>query len=149
VETIRSVGAWNEPTFSARLERSAAPAMLGANGEYLGPMVTWEVITERLETERKVRESNERERKHTEELRAKVDEMLAAVRSVKAQIAQSRPEALGAAPASPAPQPPPSSPGARPGLTPVPLRPDTRSSPKLCGGPVRCDTNTRHCIASS
>ncbi|MBL8804946.1 MAG: PAS domain-containing protein [Planctomycetes bacterium] len=59
-------------------------AMLGANGEYLGPMVTWEVITERLETERKVREANERERKHSEELRAKVDEMLAAVNAAAA-----------------------------------------------------------------
>jgi serine/threonine protein kinase len=74
---------------------------------------------------------------------ASADEMLAAVRSVKAQIAQSRPEALGAAPASPAPQPPPSSPGARPGLTPVPLRPDTRSSPKL----PRIPTGPAHAAA--
>ncbi len=54
-------------------------AMLGASGEYLGPMVTWEVITERLATERKVREANERERTQAAELRAKVDEMLLAV----------------------------------------------------------------------
>ena len=62
---------------------------------------------------------------------ASADEMLAAVRSVKALIAQSSPGALGAAPALPPPAPPPSNPGARPSLTPAPARPDTRSSPKL------------------
>ncbi|MBK7876654.1 MAG: chemotaxis protein [Planctomycetes bacterium] len=46
---------------------------------YLGPMVTWEVITEKLATERKVREANERERAAAEELQRKVDGLLAAV----------------------------------------------------------------------
>ncbi len=59
-------------------------AMLGASGEYLGPMVTWEVITERLATERKIQEANERERQRNEELRVKVDEMLAAVNAAAA-----------------------------------------------------------------
>ncbi len=59
-------------------------AMLGSGGEYLGPMVTWEVITEKLETERKIKESNERERAQATELRTKVDAMLDAVNAAAA-----------------------------------------------------------------
>ena len=46
---------------------------------YLGPMASWEVITERLETERKVRESTDRERMQADDLRTKVDALLATV----------------------------------------------------------------------
>jgi methyl-accepting chemotaxis protein len=49
------------------------------HGTYLGPMVTWEVITEKLKLERQVQEASERERQRTEELRAQVDRMLEVV----------------------------------------------------------------------
>ncbi|MEM9190893.1 MAG: methyl-accepting chemotaxis protein [Myxococcota bacterium] len=48
-------------------------------GEYLGPMLTWEVITERIEAEQREKELLERERAQAEELRSKVDQMLVAV----------------------------------------------------------------------
>jgi methyl-accepting chemotaxis protein len=54
-------------------------AMYGAQGDYLGPMVTWEVITERLRTEQEIVDAQERERTQAEELRMKVDEMLKVV----------------------------------------------------------------------
>ena len=44
-------------------------------GTYLGPMVTWEVITEKLETERKIQEANEREREQAAKLQAGVTEI--------------------------------------------------------------------------
>ncbi|MBI2688863.1 MAG: hypothetical protein HYX27_21380 [Acidobacteria bacterium] len=47
-----------------------------AKGEYLGAMVTWEVITKRLEAECRERERLERERSAQVELKAKVDSML-------------------------------------------------------------------------
>jgi methyl-accepting chemotaxis protein len=43
---------------------------------YLGPMVTWELITEKLATERKIQEASERERQQGEELRQKVESIL-------------------------------------------------------------------------
>jgi len=54
-------------------------AIYDQNKKYLGPMVTWELITEKLETERKIKEANERERKQAEELAAKVEIMLGVV----------------------------------------------------------------------
>ncbi len=51
-------------------------AIYDQNKNYLGPMVTWELITEKLETERKVQEAAERERRQAEELRTKVESML-------------------------------------------------------------------------
>lgn len=54
-------------------------AIYDNNNRYLGPMVTWQLITDRLETERKVQEATERERKQAEELRAKVDSILEVV----------------------------------------------------------------------
>jgi methyl-accepting chemotaxis protein len=56
-------------------------AIYDQNRNYLGPMVTWELITEKLETEQKIKEAAERERKHAEELRSKVDIMLDVVNS--------------------------------------------------------------------
>lgn len=47
--------------------------------KYVGPMVTWEVITQKLATERAVKEAAEREKAQGDELRRKVDQMLAAV----------------------------------------------------------------------
>ncbi|MGE3957253.1 MAG: methyl-accepting chemotaxis protein [Vicinamibacterales bacterium] len=54
-------------------------AIYDGEQNYIGPMVTWEVITEKLATEQKVKESAERERQQAEELRAKVDSLLAVV----------------------------------------------------------------------
>jgi methyl-accepting chemotaxis protein len=46
---------------------------------YLGPMVTWELITEKLENDRKIKDAAERERRQAEELRVHVDSMLEVV----------------------------------------------------------------------
>jgi methyl-accepting chemotaxis protein len=51
-------------------------AIYDQNKNYLGPMVTWELITEKLETERKIKEAAERERRQAEELQAKVQSIL-------------------------------------------------------------------------
>lgn len=50
------------------------------SGNYLGAMVSWEVITQKLENERKIEEANKREREQAAELKTKVDNMLSAVR---------------------------------------------------------------------
>jgi methyl-accepting chemotaxis protein len=54
-------------------------AIYDQDKNYLGPMVTWELITDRLAAERNVKEANERERQHAEELRVKVDSILEVV----------------------------------------------------------------------
>ncbi len=46
---------------------------------YLGPMVTWELITEKLESERKITAAAERERQQAEDLRVKVESILEVV----------------------------------------------------------------------
>ncbi len=40
-----------------------------AEGKYIGPMVTWEVVTQKLENERRVKEAAEAERRRAEEMR--------------------------------------------------------------------------------
>jgi methyl-accepting chemotaxis protein len=54
-------------------------AIYDQNKNYLGPMVTWELITEKLESERKIKEAAERERRTAEEIRVKVESILEAV----------------------------------------------------------------------
>ena len=54
-------------------------ALYDANGEYLGPMVTWEVITDAVNLKNEARQMAHRERKQGEELKAKVDTMLEVV----------------------------------------------------------------------
>jgi methyl-accepting chemotaxis protein len=54
-------------------------AIYDKDNNYLGPMVTWDLITEKLEAERKVKEAGERERQQAEELRVKVDSILQVV----------------------------------------------------------------------
>lgn len=54
-------------------------AMYDAQGAYLGPMVTWSVITEKLAQEAALAEAQERERAAAEELRTKVDSILEVV----------------------------------------------------------------------
>ncbi|MFN7922167.1 MAG: methyl-accepting chemotaxis protein [Bryobacteraceae bacterium] len=48
---------------------------------YMGAMVTWEIITERLATEAREKEMIERDKRAQQELRAKVDSMLEVVRA--------------------------------------------------------------------
>ncbi len=54
-------------------------AIYDRDKNYLGPMVTWELITEKLEIERKIKEATERERQQAEELRVKVESILEVV----------------------------------------------------------------------
>jgi methyl-accepting chemotaxis protein len=54
-------------------------AIYDQDRNYLGPMVTWELITEKLAAERKIQEANERERQQAEDLRAKVETILEVV----------------------------------------------------------------------
>jgi methyl-accepting chemotaxis protein len=56
-------------------------AIFDQDKNYLGPMVTWELITEKLENERKIKEASERERTQAEELRVKVEGILDVVNS--------------------------------------------------------------------
>jgi methyl-accepting chemotaxis protein len=46
---------------------------------YLGPMVTWELITEKLATQRAIEDAAERERRQAEELQQKVESILEVV----------------------------------------------------------------------
>jgi len=69
-------------------------------GEYVGASLTWEIITDKVESEKRQREMQERERRQSEELRAKVDSMLAAVRAAQSgdltmQVDVSGPDAIG------------------------------------------------------
>jgi methyl-accepting chemotaxis protein len=54
------------------------------SGAYVGAMVTWEVITKRLEAERREKELIDRERASQEDLQAKVSSMLAVVQNAAA-----------------------------------------------------------------
>jgi methyl-accepting chemotaxis protein len=47
--------------------------------KYLGPMITWSIITEKLRVDREIKEAAERERTQGEELRNKVDSILSVV----------------------------------------------------------------------
>ncbi|HEX8916279.1 MAG TPA: methyl-accepting chemotaxis protein, partial [Humisphaera sp.] len=48
-------------------------------GAYMGPMVSWEVITSKLAAEQAVRDAADRERRQADELKQKVDQMLEVV----------------------------------------------------------------------
>jgi methyl-accepting chemotaxis protein len=54
-------------------------AIYDQNKNYLGPMVTWELITEKVQAERAIKEGTERERQAAEELRVKVERVLEVV----------------------------------------------------------------------
>jgi methyl-accepting chemotaxis protein len=54
-------------------------ALYNAEGKFAGPMVVWEVISEKLAMEARVKEQQERERIAAEELRNKVDDLLKVV----------------------------------------------------------------------
>ncbi|MFO1010995.1 MAG: methyl-accepting chemotaxis protein [Planctomycetota bacterium] len=57
----------------------AVSAIYDERRDYVGAMVTWDVVTKQLENERKVQEAAERERRTNSELQEKVDRLLAAV----------------------------------------------------------------------
>lgn len=59
-------------------------AILDHNRNYVGAMVTWDVITDRIAQERREKEMMDRERKTQEELKDKVDSMLGVVRAAAA-----------------------------------------------------------------
>lgn len=54
-------------------------AVMDKQGLYLGPMVTWQVVTEKIATETKAKELSEKEKAYTKELDAKVSKMLEVV----------------------------------------------------------------------
>ncbi|HUB24029.1 MAG TPA: methyl-accepting chemotaxis protein [Tepidisphaeraceae bacterium] len=54
-------------------------AIFDHDKNYMGAMVTWEVITQKLATEKAVKDATEREKAQAEELRQKVDSMLQVV----------------------------------------------------------------------
>lgn len=62
------------------LSLNASP-IYDAGGTYTGPMISWSVITEKKEAEKRDRENQERDRRQQEELQKKVDELLAVVNS--------------------------------------------------------------------
>jgi methyl-accepting chemotaxis protein len=65
-------------------------AILDNDGTYLGPMLTWEVITEKVALEQRTKEAQERETQQAEELRSKVDSILEVVVSAgKGDLTQS------------------------------------------------------------
>ncbi len=53
------------------------------HGDYIGPMVTWEFITEAEQLEKENQEAAERERRQAEELQEKVNSMLQVVRAAE------------------------------------------------------------------
>ncbi len=57
----------------------SASAIHDADGTYKGPMVAWEIITDKKRAEQREKENQEREREHQEELRQKVDQLLTVV----------------------------------------------------------------------
>jgi len=59
--------------------RLAASAVYDSAGKYAGPMVVWEVITEKLASEARQKELQDRERENQEELKKKVDQILTMV----------------------------------------------------------------------
>jgi len=56
-------------------------ANIDTNGEYLGPMVDWGIVTEQVQKEKTANEATEREQKLAIELQEKVDSMLTVVQA--------------------------------------------------------------------
>ncbi|MEX2185654.1 MAG: methyl-accepting chemotaxis protein [Pirellulales bacterium] len=77
-----------------------ASAIVDVDGKYAGPMVTWEIITDKRRAEREAREAAERDKHQQEELRGKVDELLkvvnaAAAGDLTAEVTVSGDDAVG------------------------------------------------------
>jgi len=62
----------------------SASAIYDANGEYSGPMIAWEVVTERKNNEKREEERLERDAHEQQELRDKVDQLLGVVNAAGA-----------------------------------------------------------------
>ena len=78
----------------------AASAVYDAAGKFAGPMIVWEVITEKLLAAERERDLQQRERESQEALRQKVDEILtvvnaAAAGDLTAQLTVSGDDAVG------------------------------------------------------
>ncbi len=58
-------------------------AIYDQNANYVGAMVTWEVITAKLELERQIRDASEREKRQADELRTNVNSILDVVNSAE------------------------------------------------------------------
>lgn len=56
-----------------------ASAIYDANGNYAGPMISWEIITERKKAAQRELEAQERERQQQETLKGRVDEVMQVV----------------------------------------------------------------------
>jgi methyl-accepting chemotaxis protein len=54
-------------------------ANMDTDGKYLGPLVDWAVVTESFKAEEKAKEASDREQQQAEDLKQKVDSMLAVV----------------------------------------------------------------------
>jgi methyl-accepting chemotaxis protein len=52
--------------------------------QYIGPMLTWDVVTEKVQAERTIAEAGEKERRDAADLRSKVDSILVAVHAAAA-----------------------------------------------------------------
>ena len=61
--------------------RLSASAIYDADGQYYGPMVAWEVITEQKRAAQREAEAKRREQEQQEDLRQKVDQLLQVVRA--------------------------------------------------------------------
>lgn len=68
-----------EIEFAGEILALSAAALYDANGEYTGPMVAWELVTEQRKNEARALENQERERQAQEDLRNKVDQLLTVV----------------------------------------------------------------------
>jgi methyl-accepting chemotaxis protein len=80
--------------------RLAASAVYDSAGKYAGPMVVWEVITDRLASEARQKELQDRERESQEELKKKVDQILGMVNAaadgdLTAELSVSGTDAVG------------------------------------------------------
>ena len=70
-----------EIDFGGEWLKLVAAAIFDANGNYIGPMIAWDLITEAKQAAVRERENQERERQAQEELRNKVDQLLSVVRA--------------------------------------------------------------------
>src|SRR5262245_7378804 len=66
-------------TFGAVTLQTRVNAILSSGREVLGYIVNWEDISEKLKVERQVQEASDRERRHAEDLRSKVEHILQVV----------------------------------------------------------------------
>jgi methyl-accepting chemotaxis protein len=64
------------------LDLLASP-VADASGNIIGTMVTWDVITSKVEADKKIKDAAERERQMATDLRAKVDDMLTVVNAAQ------------------------------------------------------------------